>query len=149
MQFARSPWTDSDYYNYGYIIIMITDPPGSVVVIISACSLPFPLLLPIVQLFACVRSRRQRVLKDAYGRAGRCSGLPVSAWTAASPAAWALARRAAAGIRSKLLAKKPQSGGPAPWKKLDNVREDLGKTSNIQPRQICGKFLFGQNLARF
>ena len=54
----------------------------------------------------------------------------------------AKSRRAAGRLtRSKLLAKRPQSGGPAPWKKLDNVREDLGKTSG-RPRTFSpGRFL--------
>ena len=39
----------------------------------------------------------------------------------------AMSRRAAAGIRSKLLAKRPHCGGRGPGKKLDNVGEIWGR----------------------
>ena len=62
-----------------------------------------------------------------------------------------LSRRAAAGIRSKLLAKRPHSGGHSPGKKLNNVGEDLRKTSGRPPTFSAAFWKnpekFGQHLA--
>ena len=70
-------------------------------------------------------------------------------------------RRAAEGIRSKLLAKRPHSGGHRPGRKLKNVgknpgrtREDLDFLAIRNSREIPAKFhenlaKFDQNFAKF
>ena len=68
----------------------------------------------------------------------------VAGWAQDASAYMAAYRRAksrrAAGrlTRSKLLAKRPHSGGHWPGTKLDNVGEDLGKTSG-RPREDLRK----------
>ena len=87
--------------------------------------------------------------------------LPTSATQCAAILQCWSRRAACRQTRSKLLARRPYSGGHWPGKKLNNVEEDLGKTSGRpredilplapRPKLHFGKIpnIFGKNLAKF